>query len=552
MNRLRARILIILVAAALPAILLVSVLAYRAYDVAKASAFDALERDVELMTSRFAAIPVGSARMAWLLASAVAWDASPETRCEANIRAVLPAFPGFNNLFVYRNDALICSAADSQMRPTSISELGVEALRAGESRVSLLDDKTGAPVIYAAARGSGAASDFVAILTVDRDFLNRLLAIFRSYGSSRALLLDKSGKSLGAPLSAQDDTTLQLAFPLPEQERVSFAFDSAGRSYVITSRKLASPDIWLVTRQRDSDVLADARNQLTLAVIAPVLTLLLVGFAVWLGLTRVVIHWVVRLTKATRAYAEGNLGSRVGDASAAPSEIAELAQRFDGLADRMAERSVELEGEVFQKRRYIRELHHRVKNNLQVIASLLALQKRNLSREQRAVLRFPEDRVNAMAAAYGVSYAQTESGFVGVLAVVREVITRLQPGVEGRHPHVSVTITGEDRQVDLDMAIAIAMLLAELAPRFLDASVDEAHLAVFDVVLDAERLAVDISSSGISERSPVNRLSDRFTRAYMRQLGAELDNSRDDRIGLVIPMAAITAEKGLTPIASIG
>lgn len=548
MNRLRARVLAILAAAAIPAILLVSALAYRGYEAAKATALDALDRDVALLASRIEALPPAAGRLAWLLASDSAWNPALSGDCEQRLKSMLLTFPGYNGVFIFQGDRLICSAGPPLASDGgSFDQLGLRNLMAEKPQAGLLTGGAGRPVLFAAARAS-AVRDVVTVVTIDPTFLGQLLSLFRSFDSSHADLIDRDGRTVAVRAGQQAAAALEDQTPVRETAQVSLRADAAGVSYVVTSRRFMSPDVWLTTQQRETDVFAEARNQLALAVVAPVLTLLLVGFAVWLGLTQFVIRWINRLILVTRAYSEGDLGARVGDAKTAPLEIRELAQRFDGLADRMAERAIELEGEVVQKRRYIRELHHRVKNNLQVIASLLALQKRNLPPQQRDVLRFPEDRVNAMAAAFAVSYAQTESGEVGVLSLAREVITRLQSGVEHGHANVRVTISGDDRQVDLDMAIALAMLLAGLLPRVFNESVDSERMTTIQVGLSSDRLIISAVGPAPSPTS-VNHLSDRFTRAYLKQLNAQLDEPQPGELRLAIPLPKTEAAKGLAAFA---
>ncbi len=539
MNQLRARVIGILLAAALPAIVLVAILAYQAYDRAREASVEALVRDAEMLESRFDAIPPGAARNAWLIAVSAAWDADLARNCESRLREIKSNSPAFAGFVLFRDNALVCAVGfpDAASRARTIEQIGLGGMQPGQSRDGVLRG-AGAeapPIVFGAARAPSTAANIVALVTVDPDFMTKSLDVFQSAPSSVAHLIDETGGAISSATRGPSLIHDLVRPPLANAPRTLSASDATGAAYVITIRKLTSPGIWLVTHQREADVLEDARRQLILAVAAPILTLLLVGLAVWLGLRRFVLQWIQSLTRVTNAYAGGDLNARVGDASAAPAEIAQLAQRFDALADRVAERTVELEGEVSQKRRYIRELHHRVKNNLQVIASLLALQKRNLPQEQRSILRFPEDRVNAMAAAYGVSYAQTETGHVGVLAVVREVVTRLQSGVEAGYPHIRVTIAGEDAQIDLDMAIAIAMLLAELLPAIFNRSIGGAFATSVDATLAPGRLVIRVAGPAPDE-SDASILSDRFARAYLRQLDATLDADKPGRLTLVIPM----------------
>ncbi len=83
----------------------------------------------------------------------------------------------------------------------------------------------------------------------------------------------------------------------------------------------------------------------------------------------------------------------------------------------------------------VRELHHRVKNNLQIIVSLMNVQKRMLPAERRGEIRFLEEHVQSMAAAYRVVYACGELVKVPMDDLIREVVAGLVEncgGVERR------------------------------------------------------------------------------------------------------------------------
>jgi two-component sensor histidine kinase len=312
---------------------------------------------------------------------------------------------------------------------------------------------------------------------------------------------------------------------LPEHRATTSARSAGGQTMVYTVGKLSSVDLWLITAQKEADVLGLPLRQLVVTALAPLVMILAAVIAIWIGLHGSVLRWVSALGKATRAYSAGAMTSRVGDTSAAPREFAELASSFDTLADRMAERRLELEREVASKTNYIREIHHRVKNNLQVIGSLLALQKRELPADQRAVLRFPEDRVNAMSAAYRASYAVSEIGQVPIGNVVREVSHRLQTSGDARNVRFDLDFSGGELDIDLDTAVSVAMLLAEILPAYADSGDRTASIVRIRLAATPETVVIAIHGDPSTERQTFH-LAKRFIQAYLRQLGATMDETR--------------------------
>lgn len=122
-----------------------------------------------------------------------------------------------------------------------------------------------------------------------------------------------------------------------------------------------------------------------------------------------------------------------------------------------------------ERDRLVREIHHRVKNNLQIIVSLMNVQKRLLPPERRGDIRFLEEHVQAMAAAYRVVYASGEMISVSIDDLIREVVAGLVEvsGMPGRA--VETAGCAARLMINLDQAITLGLMLAVILPPVLDA-----------------------------------------------------------------------------------
>ncbi|MDQ0467190.1 sensor histidine kinase [Labrys wisconsinensis] len=537
-----------MVAAVVPAAIVVCAIAYQFFDATRRSELAALDRNADVLRTRLDVLVIGAARTATTLASFGSFAREDAGECRRDAASMLDRYRSYSGFIVLKGGTPWCEA--HKPGAPSFADLGLDLTHADGSAASvrptvLADGRfalaVAAPSVEPETAGVGV------VLLIDNAYLADVLADFRSLPSSVAALADGAGRIV-VPPSGQARAAIWPAEPLvPGDDRAVTAAAADGKRSVYTVAKLPSVDLWLLTFQRESDLLGGPLRQFAVTALAPLVTILAAALAIWIGLHGSVLRWLSSLLTATRAYTAGNLTTRIDDAAAAPREFSELAGAFNAMADGMMERTRDLEHAVAARNSYIREIHHRVKNNLQVIGSLLALQKRELGLEERAILRFPEDRINALSAAYRASYAVSELGHVPIGHVVREVAHRLQAGADGGQASFAYDFTGEELEIDLDTSVSIAMLLAEILPAYADAAIRSG--AVVFIALDAspQTLRLEIRGSERTERLS-GPLSRRFVQAYLRQLGATLDEHTPGRTAIEAPFPAIAARaSGLHP-----
>ena len=127
--------------------------------------------------------------------------------------------------------------------------------------------------------------------------------------------------------------------------------------------------------------------------------------AVWFVADRVDRPLARYLERVAAIYARGRFNVRPIQAEHAPPEIRALARTLDAMADTIVERDQSLRDSLAQKDALMREIHHRVKNNLQVITRLLNMQQRALADPAaRAAMSDTRQRITALALIYRALY----------------------------------------------------------------------------------------------------------------------------------------------------
>ncbi|CAN0516136.1 unnamed protein product, partial [Scytosiphon promiscuus] len=175
--------------------------------------------------------------------------------------------------------------------------------------------------------------------------------------------------------------------------------------------------------------------------------------------------------------------------------------------------------------RLSRELHHRIKNTLQMITSLVAMQRRDATREsEKAVLRIALERVLSISAAYRVSYASNDGKDVALEELVRDVVESLRGPAMVSQGKVRILVVEPGRSsIDLDRAIPLAFILAEFLPPRFDNLKDDETLSI--EIAGDETITLLISGGGgieeilddVEDEAPLRA---RLVRAYLRQLSA--------------------------------
>jgi len=109
----------------------------------------------------------------------------------------------------------------------------------------------------------------------------------------------------------------------------------------------------------------------------------------------------------------------------------------------------------------IREVHHRVKNNLQTISSLLSLQARRVDeRAARVALHEAERRVRSISLVHEI-LSRDPSDQVPFAEIVVSLVQMAEDSVVSSQPIV-ISTTGDLGEVTADVATPLAVTLAEL------------------------------------------------------------------------------------------
>lgn len=136
-----------------------------------------------------------------------------------------------------------------------------------------------------------------------------------------------------------------------------------------------------------------------------------------------------------------------------------VAERTAQLDDSLKKLDISLK----QKETYLKEIHHRVKNNLQIISSLMELEERNIKDpETITVLKQGRNRVKAMALIHKNLYQKEDFGHIEMQTYCNELLGAVRSGSSTSSDKVFLNMETNGIELDIDTAIPLGLIMTEL------------------------------------------------------------------------------------------
>lgn len=272
--------------------------------------------------------------------------------------------------------------------------------------------------------------------------------------------------------------------------------------------------------------------QVAWGVFTPLLMWALAIAVVWFGIEHLVVRWITYLERITSAYAAGRHNVRPERVSAAPAEIRSLGETFSRMADLLSARENELRDSLAQKEILVREIHHRVKNNLQLVMSLLNLHARRI-RDPRAEVAFAEarSRINALATLHRRLYESESLQEIDLKWFLEDLCSELRRGGLSRGRNVELVVESPSEVIGPDVAVPLGLLVTEAITNAYKHAFNErdgGHIGVQVTRDSPTMLSLRIRDDGTGFDPAANSpdqsgLGRSLIEAFVRQLRGELE-----------------------------
>lgn len=486
-------------------------------------------------------------------------------QCAQRLAQVKSRIPGYENLIrLDRQGRVVCAAGSVPSDTQRSSRSWFQRLAGGEDLVITRDPGSRyatTPAVLTAARATAADGRFdgafvavIALASLQPAVTDPSLPPGAEVG-----LVEKTGQYISMTNAA--------AFPrLPQDWRakvdaagtlVWYGSDAEGRRRVYSAAPVVGEEVYVVLSAQSPGILSWAwLNPLT-GVLFPLLTFALALTAVSMVTDRVVVRWITYLQRIAALYARGRLSVRPVQAEQMPPEIRELAETLEDMADAIVGRDASLRDNLAQKDALMREIHHRVKNNLQVISSLLNMQQRSLTDPAaRSAMSDTRQRITALALIYRALYQGPDLKRVDLRPFLEELTAQLVSGDLAHGPAVRTELSVDPLVIDPDRLAPLALFAVEaITNAQKHAFAGRGGVLTVDFTVHGEEAELAISDDGVAkagddglEASGVGRT---LMTAFARQLRGRVELSRNAQGGVTARLFFPTpAADGHAPLAT--
>jgi len=202
----------------------------------------------------------------------------------------------------------------------------------------------------------------------------------------------------------------------------------------------------------------------SLSIFLPLLMWIAAAAIGWFVVNQLLIHPLIQLQRLVSDYRPGEVLEPLRKMPTPAQEIRDLGNTFRAITQTVADHERELDAGLERQRRLTREVHHRVKNNLQIIASLINLHSRSAP-TQEAIDAYAsiQRRVEALSVVHRNHYAELEENRgVGIRSLVGELSVSLRASMPDDSPGMAIQVHSDHLHVSQDVAVPVAFLITEL------------------------------------------------------------------------------------------
>lgn len=199
-----------------------------------------------------------------------------------------------------------------------------------------------------------------------------------------------------------------------------------------------------------------------------------------------------------------------------PAIERELREAKVRLARKQAEEQIK--ASLREKEVLLKEIHHRVKNNLQIVSSLLNLQAEYLKDKQAIeIFKNSHNRIETMALIHEKLYESDDFAKINFADYIRELVTNLFSAYTFDSNTIALKLNIEEIFLDIDTAVPCGLIVNELVSNSLKYAFPDGdgEICVELHLITDNKIVLKVSDNGIG-------ISEKFSLENTKSLGLQL------------------------------
>jgi two-component sensor histidine kinase len=272
-------------------------------------------------------------------------------------------------------------------------------------------------------------------------------------------VFDRSGKVIATNNKDVGAAIAKSALAAGDPGDVASAVDSRGELWRFGNAALIGNTIFVAFAMGENRLFGPTYLHVGLDFALPILMIGFAWFAIWLATDRQVTQWINYLRRIAAAYRSGHYAIRP-DLAEAPVEFKLLGDALSEMAEGIQDRDRRLREAVDMKTTLIKEIHHRVKNNLQIVMSLLSIQANQVKdMGAREALLQAQTRINALALVHRILNELEDQSTLDIRQLLEELSHQISGGMS--NDRIKVEVNVPSRVVSGSVAVALALFTVE-------------------------------------------------------------------------------------------
>lgn len=196
-----------------------------------------------------------------------------------------------------------------------------------------------------------------------------------------------------------------------------------------------------------------------------------------------------------------------------------------------------IQNSLLEKETLLKEVHHRVKNNMQIITSLLSLQANtndnNAIKEQFNACQY---RINSMATIHEMLYQSEMFSKIEYGNYLQQLITHLINSIKGVDNNITLQLKSDNINLNIDTAIPLGLLINEVItnalkygirnndPGIISVNLEKINSTNYKLEIGDNGEGIPITSNSTSKKSLGLKLINRLSSQLRGEI--ERDNSK--------------------------